>query len=845
MQFIINSVLLAIALWCNPAQYILLLGGLMALIQFAYHFPGLVYRRESRVVLALSALAFCAAIPITGLYIKAGVFTSVSIYLQWLNGLVLVEFGWVIVVLLRQSVSLSLAAGPPLAGWRRALGWVRALVQPVGRLARATRAFALIMLTPAGLSALSLLLGTGQIDGSIYNVILNLGLLIFLCGFVLVYLNNAPEPSTFMVKLLISVLSTVLAAMSMVTFFTLTGYDRSYDQARRLEIALAQTALTTQAPQTVPTSIEYVLAWPTTSGPFGTSAYIVMSRDVRFDPRPLRVAAGRQQAATLAALSAELRADSPELSASEIKALAQERLIALPITTDQIQRRAGATFARYLTYDRVIGDTIYQFGFSYADYRAFLHQAALPLALLLLITTAAILILFPLFFRTSLLRPLNALLAGVARVNAGQRAAQVPIFYHDEIGFLAELFNGMAQQVADREQRLRDTQAALNHSEVYYRSLIEHASDMITILDRRGHIRYTSPAVERVLGYQPGDLINSDIVSFIHADDQPAVREQFRAALRRPGVADAIEIRFRHRDGQWRTLEVIGNNPGNDQVVGGMIINARDITERKAIEQLQMAKEAAEAASRAKSTFLANMSHELRTPLNAIIGYSEMLQEEATDSPDEDFAQAAPADLQKIQSAGKYLLALINDILDLSKIEADKMEVYLEWFDLDTLLQEAVITVQPLLSKRQNTLVLACEEGIGSIYADQTKLRQVIFNLLSNAAKFTERGTITLSSAQFIADERSWLRIAVQDSGIGLSAEQISKLFQAFTQADASTARTYGGTGLGLALSRRFLQLMGGDIAVTSAPGAGSTFTVTLPAEVMVNSPEPALNTEA
>jgi CheY-like chemotaxis protein/two-component sensor histidine kinase len=238
-------------------------------------------------------------------------------------------------------------------------------------------------------------------------------------------------------------------------------------------------------------------------------------------------------------------------------------------------------------------------------------------------------------------------------------------------------------------------------------------------------------------------------------------------------------------------------------------------------------------ASNAKSSFLANMSHELRTPLNAIIGYSELLLEEAEDEGDELYQP----DLKKIQSAGRHLLSLINDILDLSKIEAGKIELYHEDFDIGQLIDEIVNTITPLTEKNSNRLVIETSDDLGRMYSDVTKIRQALFNLLSNASKFTEAGTIRLTATRTAANGGEIVAFSVTDEGIGMTPEQLDKIFDAFTQADSSTTRNFGGTGLGLAITREFARLLGGDIAVTSEPGKGSCFTIRLPAQA----PDPSL----
>jgi signal transduction histidine kinase len=222
------------------------------------------------------------------------------------------------------------------------------------------------------------------------------------------------------------------------------------------------------------------------------------------------------------------------------------------------------------------------------------------------------------------------------------------------------------------------------------------------------------------------------------------------------------------------------------------------------------------------------MSHELRTPLNAIIGYSEMLEEQAEDLDQPDFIP----DLQKVQTSGKHLLDLVNDVLDFSKIEAGKMELYLETFYVPKLVNDVAAIIRPLAEKNGNTLEVICDINLGYMHVDMTKVRQTLFNLLSNACKFTEKGTVSLSVARSHEDGVDWVSFTVSDTGIGITPQQMGKLFQPFSQADSSTTRKYGGTGLGLVVSRNFCRMMGGDITVESEEGKGSTFTCTLPAEI-------------
>lgn len=302
--------------------------------------------------------------------------------------------------------------------------------------------------------------------------------------------------------------------------------------------------------------------------------------------------------------------------------------------------------------------------------------------------------------------------------------------------------------------------------------------------------------------------------------------------------------------GRIQVFEIVFTGHGHDVTRDqpAQVVLVRDITRRRVAEerlrrlnaQLVATRDQALAASRAKSTFLANMSHELRTPLNAIIGYTEMLIEDAeeTSASDDDSLQNV-IDLNRIRSAGTHLLRLIGGILDLSKIEAGKMELNLELFDVRELIAEAVTTVEPLVADKNNTLEVRCPKDIGAMSADVTKVRQILFNLLSNASKFTDEGRIELTVETRDVDIEPVIVFTVKDSGIGMSEAHIRRLFEEFYQADSSSTRRHGGTGLGLAISKRFCAMMGGNIAVESEPGVGSSFSVMLPRHVSASRSSP------
>jgi PAS domain S-box-containing protein len=410
------------------------------------------------------------------------------------------------------------------------------------------------------------------------------------------------------------------------------------------------------------------------------------------------------------------------------------------------------------------------------------------------------------------------------------------------------LLKMVAEMFSNAIQRKR-TEAVLRQTEAKYRSIFENAAEGICQTTPQGRYLSANPALARILGYaSPSALIEgiTDINQQLYV--KPNRRAEFIAAMQANPVVSGFESQVYRQDG---SIIWISENSRAVRDATGRIVcyegTVEDITESKeASVALKQAKEAAVAASRAKSTFLANMSHELRTPLNAIIGYGEILAEEAEDSG---YGDLVP-DLERICNAGRNLLTLINDILDISKIEAGRMDLYPEAFNISTLIESVISTAQPLVDRNGNTLEVECDSEIEMMIADVTKVQQILLNLLSNAAKFTTAGQIKLKVSSLLPEPQnleyresensatSFIQFQVSDTGIGMSPEQLDILFQPFTQGDASTTRRYGGTGLGLTISQRFCQMMGGSITVESQLDRGSTFTVILPTEVKNPKPE-------
>ncbi|WP_434416282.1 ATP-binding protein [Nannocystis pusilla] len=397
----------------------------------------------------------------------------------------------------------------------------------------------------------------------------------------------------------------------------------------------------------------------------------------------------------------------------------------------------------------------------------------------------------------------------------------------------------------------------LRSREEQYRGIFEAGTNALLILDAEtGVVVQANPAASRLFRCSRDDLAGRRFADLVAASGGPDLFARMRAAVHghghflsegtataRDGKAYIVELRgARFRLQSRDHLLAVLTDITEQKRAQLALRQAHDELEQRVRErtaelerlnqqlhllnsQLVSARDSAIDASRAKSAFLANMSHELRTPLNAIIGYSELLEDESG----VDGVPLDLGDLGKIRGSARHLLDLINDILDVSKIEAGKMELFVESFAVDELVQEVIATIEPLARKNDNRLELAARPGLGAVALDRTKVKQIIINLLSNACKFTHRGVVGLKVSREAGPRGEQLVVAVQDTGIGIDPARLEELFQPFRQADESTTRKYGGTGLGLSISRHYAEMMQGGIEAHSAPGQGSTFTVTLP----------------
>jgi signal transduction histidine kinase/CheY-like chemotaxis protein/HAMP domain-containing protein len=472
--------------------------------------------------------------------------------------------------------------------------------------------------------------------------------------------------------------------------------------------------------------------------------------------------------------------------------------------------------------------------------------------------------------------PIRVLQDGAARVGAGDLGHRIDLQTGDELEALGEEFNRAAERLgksyATLEQKVEARTRELARSVEELRALGEVGQAVSSTLDveqvlttivthavrlseTQGGTIYVRDPGEQVFVPRAnygitGELVDSLRESRLRIGDGSVVGQAAasRTPVQEPDLGDAPDYPFPFLVQAGLRALLAVPLLREDRIISALVVRRKTagafspeilnllqtfatqsslaIENARLFQEIQEKGRELELASQHKSHFLANMSHELRTPMNAVIGISELLLEDARDLGRDDAIEP----LGRILRAGRHLLALINDILDLSKIEAGKMELSPETFALAHLVDDVVTTIRPLAEKNGNRIVLECADDVGTMWADATRVRQALLNLASNANKFTEHGTITVAVDRRRDGDREWITMRVADTGIGMTPEQTAKLFQDFTQADASTARRYGGTGLGLAISRRFCRMMGGDITVESAADQGSTFTIRLPA---------------
>lgn len=507
-------------------------------------------------------------------------------------------------------------------------------------------------------------------------------------------------------------------------------------------------------------------------------------------------------------------------------------------------------------------------------------------ALLVLLLVTAIFVAAVIANRMIIGRPLAHFLLAIRR--AAEENSRDPVAWssRDEIGRVILAYNQLLAKLASEEIALRERSEDLARSVSEMRALVEVGQAVSSTLDvQTVLVTIITHAVELAKADAGGTIYEFDDANEVFqpranfgvSDTMVATLRESKIRIGETAVGIAAQRRApfqipdyeRERDNRLRSLLMRDGIRSvlavpllrDERVIGALVVRKKTVGEfpesvvkllqtfaAQSVLAIQNARlfqaidekgRELEVASQHKSQFLANMSHELRTPLNAIIGVTEMLREDAVDLKREDEFEP----LDRVLRAARHLLALINDILDLSKIEAGKMDLYVESFALAPLIEDVVNTTNTLAAKNGNRVVVNCPGDIGAMRSDQTRIRQALLNLASNATKFTEGGTITIDASRTMEDGREWITIAVTDSGIGMTPEQVGRLFQDFTQADASTTRKYGGTGLGLAISQRFCRMMGGDITVESAPGSGSTFILRLPAEVAAPGEAPEART--
>ena len=544
----------------------------------------------------------------------------------------------------------------------------------------------------------------------------------------------------------------------------------------------------------------------------------------------------------------QIEAYDPERVAlinEELDLLMKEALLAVDAYTDDRRVIGNSLMAKARVHIQTIDNHLSEIVSrleeeSLAQSSAGLSAARETVNLSLYIIAAATLIGLLLTFLVlrSIRTPLLRLVTSMRSITNGNLEEKIPPAGRDEIGEMTRTLTLFRDSLIERDrlaEEREEAQAEARYAQEKLLEAIEAVTDAFALYDAddrlivsnskyREMYNYLGLSIDKGISYEEiiSAAVAKKMIVAAQENEEQWLKERIQRHRNPTGPYEHLRA-----DGQWLRI--------NEQKTadGGIVGVFTDITEAKAretelgemVDRLAEARDVAMKATKTKSQFLANMSHELRTPLNAVIGITEMLEEDAIDDGDEDMIEP----LQRISRAGKHLLKLINDILDLSKIEAGKMELHVESFDLASVIRDCVDMATPLATPNNNKIDVNLPDSLPEMTSDVTRVRQVVFNLISNACKFTENGTVGITVRQ---EADNSVEISVSDTGIGMTPEQLERLFSDFSQADSSTTRKYGGTGLGLAISQRFCRMMGGDVTVESTPGTGSIFRVLLPLEI-------------